>query len=707
MSEGKEKTRAGTGGGSAAAAPGGTKPGEYGAESIQVLEGLEGVRRRPGMYIGDTGKAGLHHLLWEILDNAVDEALAGFCRKIDVTLGADGSASVTDDGRGMPTGMHEGKQMPAVDVIFTVLHAGGKFDSRSYAFSGGLHGVGASVVNALSKWVRVEVRHGDGYVWNREYAGGKPVGRLTKRRSAGPAGTSVEFLPDPEVFRDAGGFDADKIVRRINEVSYLLPGLKITFTDCRSAPTAPEAAGAAGGGADPAEAEETGEELRLAKPPAPGVKLILCNPKGPAGLVLAAAGGELLTSRRSVFCSSYASEEEGWRADVAFGYTKGYGEKILSFVNLIPTEGGGSHVTGFRSALTKAVNTAGRKSGLLKDKVQNVTGAELQEGLLAVVSVFMKDPQFEGQTKGRLGGGEAEQRVYGPAYDALVKYFEACPKELKTIIDKALLSRKAREKARAAVELVRHGTKNSLAGRLELPAKLASCTSRDSAKCELFLVEGDSAGGSAKQARDREFQAIMPLRGKILNCHKADLKKIVSNAEIKAMIQILGCGTRDSYDESKLRYGKIIFLTDADVDGSHISCLLITFFYNIIPQLLKSGRIYVAQPPLYSLKRGREGIEYFYSDAQLQERLEKLKRAGGRRGADQAFVVQRYKGLGEMNPEQLWKTTMDPAARTLRRVTVHDWEAAAGTIDLLMGESAEARRRWIMERGAGVLRLDV
>lgn len=686
---------------------------DYGAESIQVLEGLDGVRRRPGMYIGDTGANGLHHLVWEILDNAVDEALAGFCSKIEIRLNASGSVFISDDGRGIPTGMHSSRNMSALDVVFTVLHAGGKFNSNSYTFSGGLHGVGASVVNALSKWVKVTVKHGDNIVWKREYVDGEPKGELSQKKvSSTQTGTSVEFLPDPEVFKEAGGFNAAKILKRAEEITYLLPSLKIIFTDARNEPEQ---------------------------------KIVLYNPKGAVGLIRDIADGKFgkvqteeietdntedtdtetvasdadaqkdtqgeaarsfITSRKNIFQVNYKNDD--FRADIAFAYTNDYGERIYSFVNLIPTEGGGSHVTGFRSALTKAVNIAGRKNGQIKDKTANITGLELQEGLLAVISVYVKDPQFEGQTKGRLGGSDVEQKVYGVVYEALLKYFDSNSRDLKAIIDKAVLARKAREKAKAAVELVRHGNKNSLAGRMELPSKLASCTSRDPSRCELFLVEGDSAGGSAKQARNREYQAIMPLRGKILNCHKADIRRIVSNAEIKTMIQILGCGTKDSYDEKKLRYEKVIFLTDADVDGSHISCLLITFFYNIIPQLLKDGHIYVAQPPLYMFKQEKKEPEYLYSDAELQSRMDKYRKECSRRGKEIPYRVQRYKGLGEMNPEQLWETTMDPARRTLRKITIHDFKEVAGAIDLLMGDDVEPRRRWIMEHGSEVVgQLDI
>lgn len=655
----------------------------YGAESIQVLEGLEGVRKRPGMYIGDTGSNGLHHLVWEILDNAVDEALAGYCDKIEIRLNKNGSVYIADNGRGIPTGMHQTQNMSALDVVFTVLHAGGKFNSQSYTFSGGLHGVGASVVNALSKWVKITVRHGDNIVWRREFIEGEPKGELSQRRESASKkrGTIVEFLPDPEVFKAAGELNASLIRSRAEEITYLLPGLKIVFTDAR------------------------GEEEQ---------KHFLYNPKGAAGLVKDIAEGRFgenkeetpeeedkgvfLTSRRNIFQLNYLSDD--FRADIAFAYTNDFSERIFSFVNLIPTEGGGSHVTGFRTALTKAINTAGRKSGIIKEKMSNITGTELQEGLVAVISVYVKDPQFEGQTKGRLGGSDVEQKVNGVVFSALLKHFKTNSRDLKAIIDKAVLARKAKEKAKAAVELVRQGNKNSLSTRLELPSKLASCTSKDSSRCELFLVEGDSAGGSAKQARNRDFQAIMPLRGKILNCHKADIRKIVSNAEIKTMIQILGCGTKDAYDEKKLRYDKIIFLTDADVDGSHISCLLITFFYNIIPQLLSGGHVYVAQPPLYMFTQEKKDPEYFYSDEELQQRMKQYREECKKKGKELPYRVQRYKGLGEMNPEQLWETTMDPTRRTLRKITISDWEEVGKTINLLMGDDVEPRKKWIMKNGS-------
>ena len=653
----------------------------YDAQSITVLEGLAGVRKRPGMYIGDVGESGIHHLVWEILDNAVDEALAGYCTKIDITLEKSGAVTITDDGRGVPTDIHPVKKVPAVDVVFTMLHAGGKFDSKSYGFSGGLHGVGASVVNALSDWVKVTISHGDGLVWRREYIKGVPQGDLKPRKnSAAKRGTAVEFLPDLSIFTEHKGFNCLKILRRIKEISYLLPSLKFTLTDDR------------------------GDEKQ---------KWVICSPKGPAGLVKDIAEGKetdiaelkidgdgngFVTSQRNIFSTHY--EDKDFRADISFAYVKAYKETVLSFVNLIPTDEGGTHVTGFRGALTKCVNNAAKKKNILKGKTTNLTGSELQEGLLAVISDFVKDPQFEGQTKKKLGNGDVEAKVSTAVYDALSKYFDENPKEIKAITDKALSARKAREKAKAAVELVRHGAKNSLHERMELPSKLAACTSKDRSKCELFLVEGDSAGGSAKQARNREYQAIMPLRGKILNCHKAELHRIVANAEIKSMIQILGCGTKNTYDESKLRYDKIIFLTDADVDGSHISCLLITFFYNIIPQLLKNGHIYVAQPPLYLFQKERSGPEYLFSDEELRKKTEAYRKECARRGKTPNYKVQRYKGLGEMNPEQLWATTMDPEHRTLRKVTIHDWERVSKSIDLLMGDEVEPRRNWIMEHGA-------
>lgn len=656
----------------------------YGAKDIQVLEGLAGVRKRPGMYIGDTGVKGVHHLVWEILDNAVDEALAGYCDKIDITLNESGSVTISDNGRGIPTDMHPTKNMPAVDVVFTMLHAGGKFDSKSYSYSGGLHGVGASVVNALSEWVKVTISHGDGVVWRREYQKGEPQGKLSSRKNTSVhAGTTVEFLPDISIFSEHKEFDIERIKKRIKEISYLLPSLKFTLTDERS------------------------EEKQ---------RYTICNPKGVAGLIRNIAEGTetdienltreedgqdmFITSKRNIFFTHY--DDSDFKADISFAYIKTYKETILSFVNLIPTEEGGTHVTGFRTALTKAVNTAAKKKNILKGKVANLTGAELQEGLLAVVSVYVKDPQFEGQTKGKLGNSDIDPKVYGIVYEALTKYFDENPKEIKAITDKAFCARKAKEKAKAAVELVRHGAKNGLHERMELPSKLASCTSKDRSKCELFLVEGDSAGGSAKQARNREFQAIMPLRGKILNCHKADLRRIVSNTEIKSIIQILGCGTKNTYDESKLKYDKIIFLTDADVDGSHISCLLITFFYNIIPQLLKDGHIYMAQPPLYLFQKEKSRPEYLFSDEELRKKTDSYRRECVKKGKVPNYKIQRYKGLGEMNPEQLWETTMDPANRTLRKVTIHDWDSVSKSINLLMGDDVEPRRNWIMEHGAEV-----
>lgn len=680
----------------------------YNAENITILEGLEAVRKRPGMYIGDTGKRGVHHLIWEILDNAFDEALAGYCDKIQITLKKDNVVVISDNGRGIPTDIHPQKGISALEVVFTILHAGGKFDSKSYGgFSGGLHGVGASVVNALSSELKVTVSHGDGKSYIQKYRRGKPQGKVRTTTSTMPPGTTVEFCPDMEMFHDFNGFDIDMIIKRVEETSYLLPNVKIILTDARtddiSKRTFKNADGLKGfildylegtngagcvsddssikseqeeDAADNDGAEETTEKTVDTVESTQQTD----NPRG-----------NLLTNKRRIF--DFKKSQDGFITNVAMAYTDHYTDTVFSFVNLIPTPEGGTHVSGFRAALTKAVNQAAKKANLLKGKIQNITGSELAEGLVVVISVYMSDPQFEGQTKGRLGSPSAESLVGSAAYEALMDWLTNNPKELKVIVDKSICARKARNAAKAASDLARKGnTKATFNERLDIQSKLAGCSSRDPEKCELFIVEGDSAGGSAKQARDRAFQAILPIRGKILNVHRAGVKQIADNKEIKDIIQVLGCGVHNACDVNKLRYQKIILMTDADVDGSHIAVLLLTFFYNIMPNILKNGNVYLAQPPLYKITDGKKE-DYLYTEEELEKAKKKYRK----------YHIQRYKGLGEMNPEQLKETTMDPASRVLRRVRCSDINDIKADFDLLMGDNVEPRRDFIIKHSAEVI----
>ncbi len=628
----------------------------YDASSIDVLEGLEAVRRRPGMYIGDTGPRGFHHLLYEILDNSVDEALAGFASRVEVTLHADGSASVRDDGRGIPVDLHPLLGRPGVEVVMTVLHAGGKFSGKVYKVSGGLHGVGASVVNALSEWTEVEVTR-DGYLWRQTFSRGNPTSELVKVGPAQGSGTTVRFKPDREIFGDRS-FSADAVRGRLRELSFLVPGLVLVFRDDRG--------------------DEPFEEVFLQRGGLADFVDLLCE------------GSERLFDEPLVV----SGERDGVSVEVALLYEDSDIERLYSFANLIPTRDGGTHVSGFRSALTRAVNEVCSRRKLLNGKkFDSISGDDLREGLVAVLSVKLPDPQFEGQTKGKLGNVEVKGAVESVVYEGLCSLFEEREEALKAIVEKAIKTREIREAERRARELVsRKGTLSSL----DLPCKLADCSSRDPRECELFIVEGDSAGGSAKQARDRHFQAILPLRGKILNVEKANLHKALSNAEIKAIIQSLGCGFGTKVDLSRLRYHKVILMTDADVDGAHIRTLLLTFFFRYIRELIEGGHLYIAQPPLY-LVRHRKGEVYCYSE-------EELRRVTS--GLD-GYTVQRYKGLGEMNPRQLWETTMDPRRRVLYQVELEDAAAAEELLSLLMGGKVEPRRRFIERHVREVRNLDV
>ena len=639
---------------------------EYGADQIQILEGLEAVRKRPGMYIGSTSIRGLHHLVYEIVDNSVDEALAGVCDTISITLNEDGSATVIDNGRGIPVGINKKAGLPAVEVVFTVLHAGGKFGGGGYKVSGGLHGVGASVVNALSEWLEVEICK-EGKVYKQRYERGKVMYPL-KEIGTCPmekTGTKVTFLPDKELF-DETVFDFDTLKQRFREMAFLTKGLRIIIRDERINENMPE----------PIEKSFHYEG---------GIKeFVQYLNKGKTPLY-----------DQIIYCEG---EKDGVMVEVAMQHNDAYTDNTYGFVNNITTPEGGMHVEGFRKALTKTFNDYARKNRLLKDNEPNLSGEDIREGLTAIISVKISDPQFEGQTKQKLGNSEARTAVDNIVSNQLEIFLEQNPNVGKTTIEKSVLAQRAREAARKARDLTRR--KSALEG-MALPGKLADCSDKDPANCEIYIVEGDSAGGSAKTARDRATQAILPLRGKILNVEKARLDKIYANAEIKAMITAFGTGIHDDFDISKLRYHKIIIMTDADVDGAHISTLLLTFLYRFMPELIKQGYVYLAQPPLYKLEKNKK-VWYAYSDEELNQILTEV-------GRDTNNKIQRYKGLGEMDADQLWETTMDPEHRVLLRVTMN--EDAASELDLtfttLMGDQVEPRREFIEENAKYVQNLDV
>ena len=635
---------------------------EYGADQIQILEGLEAVRKRPGMYIGSTSARGLHHLVYEIVDNSVDEALAGYCKNIDVTINPDNSITVIDDGRGIPVGINHKSGLPAVEVVFTVLHAGGKFGGGGYKVSGGLHGVGASVVNALSNWLEVRVYH-DGKVYFQRYERGKTMNKLEVIDTCPieKTGTEVRFLPDDTMFEETV-YDYDVLKTRLRETAFLTKGLRIVLRDLRTDPVVEKAFHYEGG------IKEFVSYLNKSKT-ALYPDIIYCE-----------------------------GERDGVLVEVAMQHNDSYQENTYGFVNNITTPEGGTHIVGFRNALTKTFNEYARANKLLKDSEPNLTGEDIREGMTAIVSIKIEEPQFEGQTKQKLGNSEARGAVDNIVSTQLELFLEQNPAVAKTIVEKSLLSQRAREAARKARDLTRR--KSALDG-MSLPGKLADCTDKDPKNCEIFLVEGDSAGGSAKSARSRATQAILPLRGKILNVEKARLDKIYANAEIKAMITAFGTGIHDDFDITKLRYDKIIIMTDADVDGAHISTLLLTFIYRFMPELIKQGYVYLAQPPLYKLEKNKK-VWYAYSDEELSKIIEEVGRDGNNK-------IQRYKGLGEMDAEQLWDTTMDPQHRILLRVTMDD--ETTSELDLtfttLMGDKVEPRREFIVENAKYVKNLDV
>ena len=635
---------------------------EYGADEIQILEGLEAVRKRPGMYIGSTSARGLHHLVYEIVDNAVDEALAGFCDTIYVTINKDNSVTVIDNGRGIPVGINHKAGLPAVEVVFTVLHAGGKFGGGGYKVSGGLHGVGASVVNALSNWLEVEIYH-EGKVYQQRYERGKVKEKLTVIGDCeeGKTGTKVTFLPDDTIF-ETTIFDFNVLKQRFREMAFLTKGLKIVLKDDR---------------------EEEPKERTFHYEG--GIKEFVTYLNRSATPLY----------EQIIYCEGMVNNVS---VEVAMQHNDSYSDNTYGFVNNITTPEGGTHVVGFRNAITKTFNDYARKNKLLRDNEPNLSGEDIREGLTAIISVKIEDPQFEGQTKQKLGNSEARGAVDNVVSKQLEIFLEQNPAVGKIIVEKSVMSQRAREAARKARDLTR---RKSALDNMALPGKLADCSDKNPENCEIYIVEGDSAGGSAKTARDRATQAILPLRGKILNVEKARLDKIYGNAEIKAMITAFGTGIHEDFDISKLRYHKIIIMTDADVDGAHISTLLLTFIYRFMPELIKQGYVYLAQPPLYKLEKNKK-VWYAYSDEELSNIINEVGRDGNNK-------IQRYKGLGEMDAEQLWETTMDPEHRILLRVTMDD--ETTSELDLtfttLMGDKVEPRREFIVENAKYVKNLDV
>ncbi|MEW6446914.1 MAG: DNA topoisomerase (ATP-hydrolyzing) subunit B [Bacillota bacterium] len=629
-------------------------PVAYDATQIQVLEGLEAVRRRPGMYIGSTGSKGLHHLVYEVVDNSIDEALAGFCRDIRVTITRDNTVIVEDDGRGIPVDIHPQVGRPAVEVVLTMLHAGGKFGGAGYKVSGGLHGVGVSVVNALSEWLEVEVKR-DGSVWYQRFERGLPVTGLTVTGATNLTGTTVRFKPDAEIFEETV-FNQEVIAQRLRELSFLTPEIRITLRDERA-----------------------------------GSEQVFHHSGGVKDFV------RYLNKSREVMNPEpiYIARQQGgvW-VEAAIQYHDGYLENIFSYANTIRTVDGGTHEAGFKAALTRVVNEYGRKYGQLKNG-QSLGGEDIREGLTAVISVKVPEPQFEGQTKTKLGNTEVRGITDTVVSEGLTSFLEENPALARRIVEKAISAARAREAARKARELTR---RKSLLENTTLPGKLADCSERNPELSELYIVEGDSAGGSAKQGRDRRYQAILPLRGKIINVEKARFDKILANEEIRALITALGTGIGDDFDLAKARYCKLIIMTDADVDGAHIRTLLLTFFYRYMRPLIEAGYVYIAQPPLYRVKKGKEQF-YVYNDAELERLLEQVGRNG--------IAIQRYKGLGEMNPEQLWETTMNPERRIILQVNLADAVAADQLFSTLMGDTVEPRREFIQQYARHVRNLDV
>lgn len=683
------------------------KKASYGADSITVLEGLEAVRKRPGMYIGSTGPVGLHHLIWEVVDNSIDEAMAGHAKKITVTLLPNHTVKVTDDGRGIPVDIHPTQKVSALEVVMTVLHAGGKFGGEGYKISGGLHGVGASVVNALSTNTKVEV-HRDGKVWMQEYKIGKPVKKVAEVGKCKDTGTTVTFQPDPTIFETVD-FEWKTIIDHLRQHTYLTKGVHMIISDQRSA-------------------EERAVDKTAINFPNPTYQFYF---EGGVASYIRYINQNKEVKNENVF---YVEKEaEGVNVEISLQYTGEYNETLFAFTNNIFNVDGGTHVAGFRTALTRCVNTYARNKGYLKEKDANLTGDDAREGLNAIISVKIREPQFEGQTKGKLGNTEAKTAVETVLGEAFMIFLEEHPKDGEAIVGKCVLAAKARAAAKIARDTILR--KGALEG-FTLPGKLADCSSRHAEESELYIVEGDSAGGSAKQGRDRKTQAILPLRGKVLNVERARLDKILTNNELKSLIIAMGTNIGEQFDITKLRYHRIVIMTDADVDGSHIRTLLLTFLYRYYPDLIRGGHIYIAQPPLYSVKYGKE-MFYAYNDEQKQKILKDLEakksaKAGAAKakkdeteetveagpvdeGSDveQLIIggtkvnIQRYKGLGEMNPEQLWETTMNPANRIMLKVTADDAEAANETFEVLMGDEVEPRKKFIQTYAKSVQNLDI
>jgi len=629
---------------------------EYSAEKIQVLKGLEAVRKRPAMYIGSTGPQGLHHLVYEVVDNSIDEALAGYCNTIEVLIAEDNSVTVVDDGRGIPVDIHPTQKRPALEVVMTTLHAGGKFDHKAYKVSGGLHGVGLSVVNALSAWCEVEVCR-EGTVYFQRYERGVPQDRLKQIGGRERSGTKVTFLPDEEVFESID-FSFDTLSQRLRELAFLNPGLKISIHDSRSG------------------------------------KSHIFEYKG--GIV---SFVEYLNEERSPLHEPpihFCRQRDAFSLEVAMQFTDSYSENIFSYVNNVNTVEGGTHLIGFKAALTRALNSYAQSNDLLKVLKSPLSGEDVREGLTAVISVKMPEPQFEGQTKTKLGNSEVRGIVESLVADSLTDFFEENPAVVRKILTKSIDAARAREAARRARELTR---RKSVLENSSLPGKLADCSSKDPGECEIFLVEGDSAGGSAKQGRDRRFQAILPLWGKMLNVEKARIDRVLANDKLEPIITALGAGVGEDYDISKLRYGKVIIMADADVDGSHIRTLILTFFFRYMRKLIEKGHVYIAQPPLYAIRKGRKE-EYAFNETDKEAILRRF-------GDDKGISIQRYKGLGEMNPQQLWETTMNPENRILLKVTLEDAVEAEKVFSMLMGDQVEPRRRFIEENARAVENLDV
>ena len=628
----------------------------YNASDIQILEGLEAVRKRPGMYIGSTGPKGLHHLVFEIVDNSIDEAVAGYCDQINVVIHPDNSVSESDNGRGIPVDEHPAMGIPALEVILTTLHSGGKFGGSGYTISGGLHGVGMSVVSALSSRMEVTVKR-DGHIYTQTYAQGKPIEALKEIGDTSETGTSIRFYPDPEIFEETV-FDREIIIQRLRELSFLNRGLKIVFIDER-------------------EEEIFKKELHYSE----GLRDFVAY----------------VNKKKEVINSDpvyFEKKKEDVVVQVAVQYNNGYNENLYSFANNIRTQEGGTHEVGFKNGLTRVVNEYAKKNNILKENDANLSGEDIREGMVGIISVLVKDPQFEGQTKTKLGNTYIRGIVESTVYESMEDYLNENPAIARKILDKAVSARRAREAAKKARELTR---RKSALESTALPGKLADCSNKDPAVCELFIVEGDSAGGSAKQGRDRNFQAILPLRGKILNVEKARLDRVLSNEEIRALITAIGTGIDEDFDIKKARYHRLFIMTDADVDGSHIRVLLLTFFYRFMRELVEQGYIYIAQPPLYGLKRGNE-IHYFHDEEKLNRFVEE---------SNKKWTVQRYKGLGEMDPGQLWETTMDPDNRTVLQVTVEDAIKADEIFSDLMGDNVQPRREFIQANARYVTNLDI